>query len=145
MAADLEGAKTHSKDEWLEKGEKPTRFFFKLEHERFEKNTVALILNDNGTEVFSCADVEHAHVQFYMRLFPRSRSILNVNNSVSIVLEFEQKLCDEPISLAELTNSVKSLNLNKSPGPDGLTVEFFLHFWDLLGAPPPTGCRGLPH
>lgn len=69
MAADLEGAKTHSKVEWLEKGEKPTRFFFKLEHERFEKNTVASILNDNGTEVFSCADVEHAHVQFYMRLF----------------------------------------------------------------------------
>lgn len=82
---------------------------------------------------------------FTCRFFPRSRSILNVNNSVSIVLEFEQKLCDEPISLAELTNSVKSLNLNKSPGPDGLTVEFFLHFWDLLGPPPPTGCRGLPH
>ena len=32
-----------------------------------------------------------------------------------------------------MTDSVKSLNLGKSPGPDGLTVKFFRHFWDLLG------------
>lgn len=52
---DLEGSKTRSKAQWLEKGEKPTRFFFKLECEHFEKNTVTSILNDNDTEVFSRA------------------------------------------------------------------------------------------
>lgn len=25
------------------------------------------------------------------------------------------------------------MNTNRSPGPDGLTVEFFRKFWDLLG------------
>ena len=47
--------------------------------------------------------------------------------------DFERQLCDEPISLIELTVSIKSLNLGKSPGPDGSTVEFFQHFWELLG------------
>ena len=36
----LEGAKTRSCVLWLEDGEKPTRFFFKLEREHFEKNEV---------------------------------------------------------------------------------------------------------
>ena len=36
----------------------------------------------------------------------------------------DQRCCDESISLLELTNSVKMLNQGKSPGPDGLTVEF---------------------
>lgn len=36
----LEGAKTRSRVQWLENGERPTRFFFKLEKERYEKNEV---------------------------------------------------------------------------------------------------------
>lgn len=138
ILADLEGAKTRSKVQFLEKGEKPTRFFFKLERERFEKNTVTSILNDNDTLVFSRADVERAHVQFYTKLFseepidPVCKQQCFDHFSKTLP-DFEQNFCDEQISLAELTNSVKSLNLNKSPGPDGLTAEFFIHFWDLLG------------
>ena len=37
------------------------------------------------------------------------------------------------MSLDELTNSVKSLNTGKPPGSDGLSVEFYLHFWETLG------------
>ena len=40
--------------------------------------------------------------------------------------------CEGPLSLTELSNALKSLNLNRSPGLDGLTVEFYLHFWDVL-------------
>ena len=36
------------------------------------------------------------------------------------------------LSLIELSTPLKSLNLNRSPGLDGLTVEFYLHFWDVL-------------
>ena len=32
-----------------------------------------------------------------------------------------------------MSNLIKTLNLRKSPGPDGLTVKFFRHFWDFLG------------
>ena len=37
------------------------------------------------------------------------------------------------LTLSELTSSVNSWNLNRSPGLDGLTVEFYRHFWHLLG------------
>ena len=37
------------------------------------------------------------------------------------------------MTLGEISFAVKNMNTNKSPGLDGLTVEFFRKFWDLLG------------
>ena len=37
---ELDGSKIRSRVQWLEEGERPTRFFFKLEGERFERNIV---------------------------------------------------------------------------------------------------------
>ena len=35
--------------------------------------------------------------------------------------------------MSEATDAVKQMNKNKTPGPDGLTAEFYLKFWDRLG------------
>ena len=35
----------------------------------------------------------------------------------------------------EITEAVTKLNKNKSPGPDGLTPEFYQKFWDYLKKP----------
>ena len=32
----------------------------------------------------------------------------------------------------EIANTIKSFALDKSPGPKGWTVEFFLHFFDIM-------------
>ena len=37
------------------------------------------------------------------------------------------------LSSEELLNSVRSLNNGKSPGSDGLSVEFYLQFLEVLG------------
>lgn len=47
-----------SKVRWFEEGEKPTHFFFKLEHERTQWNYISSILNSDVIEV-----------RFYSNLF----------------------------------------------------------------------------
>ena len=42
-------------------------------------------------------------------------------------------LCEGQITLEETTNAVKGLSSGKSPGPDGLSAEFYVKFWDFLG------------
>ena len=42
-------------------------------------------------------------------------------------------LCEGQITLEEITNAVKGLSSGTSPGPDGLSAEFYVKFWDLLG------------
>ena len=134
----MEGAKIRSRVQWLEAGEKPSRYFFKLEKERNEKNYVNSILDVNGIEVSDHVEIEQAHVDFYTNLFS-SESIdphfkENILNEISNFLaEPDRESCEGILSLAELTASVKSLNHNKAPGLDGLSVEFYLKFWDLLG------------
>ncbi len=135
---DLEGVKVRSKVQWIEQGGKPTRFFFKLERESSTKNHLDSILDANGTEVFTRDEIERAHVRFYTTLFsaepinPEAKQFC-FNSFTRFLPDPDRRSCDEPISLLELTNSVKTLNQGKSPGPDGLTVEFYLRFWDLLG------------
>lgn len=134
----LEGAKTRSRVQWLEDGERPTRFFFKLEKERYEKNEVKSILDSDGIEVFTREEIESAHVDFYTHLFsaepidPECKEILfhGVNRFLS---DDDRVMCEGIVTLAELTASLKTMNTNKAPGSDGFSVEFYTKFWDFLG------------
>ncbi|CAM2095978.1 unnamed protein product [Caretta caretta] len=38
-----------------------------------------------------------------------------------------------PLTLAEFSEALRRMPTNKSPGMDGLTVEFYRAFWDVLG------------
>ena len=56
-----------------------------------------------------------------------------LDNFLRSLPETDRFLCDEPISLADLTALAKLLSFGKAPGPDGFPIEFYVHFWDLLG------------
>ena len=138
VSRSLEGAKIRSRVQWLEDGEKPSRYFFKLEKERSEKNFVNSILDANDVEVSDLNEIERAHVEFYTKLFsPEPVDLLMKENILSEISNFlsepDRESCEGLLSLAELTASIKSLNYNKAPGLDGLSVEFYLKFWDLFG------------
>ena len=62
--------------------------------------------------------------------FFKQRCLESVEKSLSPP---QRALCEGSLSLDELTNSVKSLNTGKSPESNGLSVEFYLHFWETLG------------
>ena len=49
-----------------------------------------------------------------------------------VLLPVDSDCCEGEIALHEATKAVKDLRLDKVPGPDGLTVEFYRCFWDVL-------------
>lgn len=51
-----------------------------------------------------------------------------------ILVQEDSELLQVPISLEELTSAVLSMNKGKSPGWDGIPLEFCLVFWDHLGS-----------
>ena len=133
-----EGAKIRSRARWLEEGEAPTRFFFKLERERQAKSAVSSILNSDGQLVSSRDEVLKAHVDFYSKLFeeeetdPEALDEL-LSHVTSHLSDADRDLCDQSLSPCELSSAVAGLSNNKSPGPDGLTAEFYVKFWPRLG------------
>ena len=79
-----------------------------------------------------------AHERFYSSLFseepidPVAQSHLfeHVTRRLS---EAERESCEGLLSLNEASEALRLSNRNKTPGSDGLTVEFYSAFWSLLG------------
>ena len=136
----LEGSKIRSPVKWLEEGETPSSFFLRLENERHAKTIVSSVFNPSGIEVSSLPEMIEAHEAFYSNLFSCQNIDLPLQRDLftyvtSRLSESEQSSCEGPLTLAEVTEALRHSNRNKSPGADGLTVEFYSHFWDRLAEP----------
>ena len=134
---EIEGILIRSRVEWLEEGERPTHYFFQLQSSRAQKSHMSLIYNSSGAEVFSQEEIAQVHVDFYSSLFSQEPIDLNFQDDLLFSLSrqltsHQASLCEGAMTVDEISFAIKNMNTNKSPGPDGLTVEFYRKFWDLL-------------
>jgi len=95
------------------------------------------IYDSSGAEVSSQKEIEQAHVDFCSSLFPEEPIDLNFQDDLLSSLSCQlsshrSSLCEGAMTIDEISFAVKNMNTNKSPGPDGLTVEFYRKFWDVL-------------
>ena len=133
-----EGAKIRSRAEWFEKGEKPTRYFFRLEQKGADQNSFTSLIDANGVEKFSQQDFETTLVDFYSSLFSKDSLDMQIQTELIDDLErslndLEREQCEGLFTKEELLVALKSLPTGKSPGSDGIPVEFYSAFWDSLG------------
>ena len=139
ISREAEGAKIRSRARWIEEGEKPTRYFFRLEQQRAEKNSFDSVLDADGNEKTSQSDIEGVFVDFYRDLFSKDGSIdMQIQTDLIDDLEYsltdtERASCEGLFTKDELFSALKGLQTGKSPGSDGLPTEFYLAFWDDLG------------
>ena len=134
----LEGSKIRSRVKWAEAGESPSGFFLGLENERHERGSVSSVFDSEGQEACSLPDMIQAHERFYSSLFsegpidPVAQSHLfeHVTRRLS---DAERESREGLLSLNEASEALRLSNRNKTPGSDGLTVEFYSVFWSLLG------------
>ena len=138
-------AMLRSKARWIEKGEKPTNYFFNLEKRNFEKKVIAQLKLENGEIISDMKQVNLEIESFYSDLLEtKSAGLLSTNfreNFSAFVenldipkLSFEESMSlESDVTLGEIKNVLKSFQSNKSPGGDGFSKEFFETFFDLIG------------
>ena len=120
-----------------EEGEKPTRFFFRLEQKRAEKNSFSSLFDTDGTERFSQAHIELILVNFYKSLFSKDALDMRIQEELirdldTCLTDYERDLCEGLFTTEELFTALSGLQAGKSPGSDGLPPEFYSAFWDDL-------------
>ena len=129
-----------SKCRWIEKGEKPTKYFFNLEKRIYDRKTIHEIRSEDGEEIREEKEILKAIHAFYEDLYS-SKTITSQEQFDLFVrnLNFPQ-LSDEdrdeiegPLTLEECKTVLESFQENKSPGEDGFTVEFYKYFFDSIG------------
>ena len=61
-------------------------------------------------------------------------SFLSDLNEIPSLVEETKNVCEEKLGYEECYNALQTFQKNKSPGNDGLTVEFYLAFWPVFGS-----------
>ncbi len=135
------GAFVRSRAKWLEQGEKNSSYFFALEkRNRKRNNIVSLKINDNITN--NPSDISKYVYSFYSNIYKSNFNINDCEKFITLIKSFTpsiseqfQQTCEEPITKLEILEAIKSMSKGKSPGIDGIPVEFYLHFWNIIETP----------
>ena len=132
------GLIVRSRIKWAEHGEQSSRYFCNLEKRSNDKKNISILKNNLGSTISNQMDIIRELQSFYQSLYSSSSTLDNTNN----ITQFLDKLdmphmsddskiqLNRPISKAEISTSLKSLNLNRTPGYDGLPAEFYIVFFN---------------
>ena len=130
------GAYIRSRARWLEFGEKSSKYFFQLEKTKGKKKEIDCV-DINGKTVTDDVKILNEIYDFYRKLYKKDDVNLDFKDYISnlefnVLSEEDANLCEGKLTENECWIALKSMNLNKSPGSDGLSVEFYKCFWDDL-------------
>ena len=111
----IQGQMIRSRIQWLSEGEKPSKFFCNLESKNSLEKTIKKVKNDQGHYLTEQAEILKYIKNYYQHLFENKD-------------ETDHEL-GHPICASELSEVLKKMKHNKTPGMDGLTFEFLKVFW----------------
>ncbi len=136
VTARLEGVKVRSRATWLEQGERPTKYFFKLEQTKQNKASISKLKTPTG-EATTDEDILHTAAEFYRKLYTEetideTAQEWFLNQMDSKLGNAAKDMCEGPVTRKELDTALKRMHDNKAPGPDGLSTEFYKTFWPML-------------
>ena len=121
----------------LETGEKMSAYFFHKMKQNRDKSTITELKTDTQT-LTETSDILNEIQHFYKDLYTNThtdddtqRELLNKIQRT--IQPTSRGLLESDLSLDNLTNAVSSLKNRKTPGSDGLPVEFYKKFWDQIG------------
>ena len=137
----IKGSIVRSRASLIDNWEKPSKYFLNLEkRNHVNKNIPSLLDGDN--EITDSEQILNLQRHFYADLYSSKHTVSLENSKFSEHLENIPKLSkinreqlEKPYTIEELQFSISSSKLNKAPGPDGFSNEFFkffskqLQFW----------------
>ncbi|CAM2110250.1 unnamed protein product [Caretta caretta] len=131
------GAFVRSRIHLLREMDRGSRFFYALEKTSGAKKHVTCLLAEDGTPLTDPEEMCGRARDFYTSLFspdPTDHGACGVLwEELPTVSVDDRDRLELPLTLAEFSEALRRMPTNKSPGMDGLTVEFYRVFWDILG------------
>ena len=137
----VEGIAVRARARWHEHGEKSSKYFLNLEkRNNIKKHIRKLYLSGSfSTDPF---EILNAEKHFYSKLYSRQRVNLNSERAENFFLENPNilklsdelsSLCEGKITFQECEAILGAFQLGKTPGNDGIPIEFYKIFWPLIG------------
>ena len=123
-------------DVQYEKGEPDIAFFSKVEKKKITSNRINQLAEEENGEIYTNkGDILRIATKFYRELYTpkklnlRKQNILLGNITKQLGLEDREKL-NAPITEEQVKIAIFQLLVGKSPGLDGIPIEFYREFWE---------------
>ena len=132
------GTIIRSRARWYEFGEKNSKYFLNLEKTNHRKKHVTSLINDSGMKITSPKEILKEEETFFQKIYRSSNKDPNLpefNQFFQVEKELSAEMaatCEGYITIEECAYVLKKMENNKTPGSDGLTVEFYRYFWNII-------------
>jgi hypothetical protein len=115
-------------------------FFHKFDSFRRNKNHIWETRDENG-DLHAGQGAIKLEATIYFKTFYLESNLVEISDQVDtmglydcIVKAKDAMILDNPCTKVEIWEVLKSFAKDKSPRPDGWTVEFLIHYFDIFGA-----------
>lgn len=121
-----------AKQRLFEFGNKPNKLLARLARKAPAKSFISAVQDENGQRQMNHRQINDTFKRFYEKLYSSETDLDklkegNFLNSLNMpqLSNDQASLLEGPITLLEIDKAISSLNSGKSPGADGLPIEFY--------------------
>ncbi|TWW54587.1 Transposon TX1 uncharacterized 149 kDa protein ORF 2, partial [Takifugu flavidus] len=137
LDSQVQGALVRSWIQDITEMDAPSSFFFGLEKKRGQNLIIHSLLSSTGQELVEPGQIRQRAVEFFSSLYEseyrRDNDLFHeFCGDLPRVSEEANSQLDRPLKLDELHAALLSMKGRKSSGVDGLAVEFFKAYWDIV-------------
>ena len=131
-----------SRANWVENGERNTKYFINLEKRNQRLKTITAIYTEDGNIVNSTKDILNTQKSYFQKVYqsqnPRSINLSDIipspiDNSIPKLTDTSKEMCEGNITMQECIDALKTMPNNKTPGTDGFPPEFYKYFIQDVG------------
>lgn len=129
---------------WIAFGERPNKYFLGMEKRNAVRKCISKLVNDKGEEFISpetiLREIESAYTRIYAKdsvgLEQVDTWIREISDRDTHKLSEEAKeMLDRPVQEWEFKRAAEAMAVGKAPGRDGLPVEWYRRFWEVIREP----------
>ena len=131
-----EGTVIRSKEKIILNEEKPTKFFYSLEKQKQRKENITKLKDENDKTFKKSNDILNECTNYYQKLYNKQKTCQKTQKELlkhitpKISKTQNQKL-QTKIDISEILQAITEMENRKSPGVDGIPIEFYKEFFDI--------------
>ena len=126
-----------AKIKWHNEGEKNAKYFLNLEKRHYKQGTISQLKVDENNFITSDQEILAEGESFFINLYTSNRNVHNLINRYdffkhendTVLNDEERNNCEGLLTERECLAALKTMELGKTPGSDGLPAEFYRVFW----------------
>src|SRR5438128_2236421 len=120
--------------QWLEQGERSTKYFFRRFKEKLQFATICDLTDSNVQSLKTSVQKRNAMYEHQQKIWDKTET----KNPISFhwfcptISQTQKHFLADTITIEEVSKAISQSPNNKAPGPDGIPSEFYTHYQDIL-------------